>query len=433
MLDSNCINLLLGIKGESIKITNVGTIVENRNEVLIVSGVLTEEFNRCPECGGDEYFEDKKMIVKNGTKVSRILMCDTSIHKVHLNLKKQRYTCRHCQSHFTSRTTVVNPYCFISNQVKFKILESLKEKRAASRIAKACHVSWSTVQRVIQSLVPLINHSKEWLPECLMVDEFRFKSTAKDKFAFICADGNTGKLFDILPSRRVEYLIKHFNSFTLEARKMVKYIVTDMNAPYFKLAKECFPNAQVVVDRFHIVQHTNRQFNYSRIKTMKSLNQNNPEQARQYKQLKSLYKLLLKDKECLDSVNYYRRRNFKWLNLSERDVVHRLLSISDELKSDYYFYQTLLNYFRNGNSDEFYTQIKNMPSGLSKAVRHIRKAFLKYEDGIRLAMKLPYSNGKIECMNTHIKTQKRVSYGFKSFKNMRSRIFLQNDLIKFNA
>ncbi|MCZ1247084.1 transposase, partial [Enterococcus faecium] len=36
---------------------------------------------------------------------------------------------------------------------------------------------------------------------------------------------------------------------------------------------------------------------------------------------------------------------------------------------------------------------------------------------------------KIEAKNTHIKTMKRVSYGFKSFENMRIRIFLINQLI----
>ncbi|TEA56755.1 transposase [Enterococcus faecium] len=41
-----------------------------------------------------------------------------------------------------------------------------------------------------------------------------------------------------------------------------------------------------------------------------------------------------------------------------------------------------------------------------------------------------YTNGKIEAKNTHIKTMKRVSYGFKSFENMRIRIFLINQLIK---
>ncbi|MGC3347888.1 transposase, partial [Enterococcus faecium] len=42
----------------------------------------------------------------------------------------------------------------------------------------------------------------------------------------------------------------------------------------------------------------------------------------------------------------------------------------------------------------------------------------------------PYTNGKIEAKNTHIKTKKRVSYAFKSFENMRIRIFLINQLIK---
>ncbi|MGX6973350.1 transposase, partial [Vagococcus lutrae] len=42
----------------------------------------------------------------------------------------------------------------------------------------------------------------------------------------------------------------------------------------------------------------------------------------------------------------------------------------------------------------------------------------------------PYSNGKIEAKNTHIKTLKRVSYGFKSFENMKLRIFMMNRLIE---
>lgn len=42
----------------------------------------------------------------------------------------------------------------------------------------------------------------------------------------------------------------------------------------------------------------------------------------------------------------------------------------------------------------------------------------------------PYSNGNIEAKNTHIKTLKRVSYGFKSFENMKLRLFMKNQLIK---
>ncbi|MGC3595966.1 transposase, partial [Enterococcus faecium] len=53
-----------------------------------------------------------------------------------------------------------------------------------------------------------------------------------------------------------------------------------------------------------------------------------------------------------------------------------------------------------------------------------------YEEGITNAMIYPYSHGNIEAKNSHIKTMKRVSYGFKSYENMRIRIFLINQLIK---
>ncbi|MBL1231037.1 transposase, partial [Enterococcus sp. BWB1-3] len=41
----------------------------------------------------------------------------------------------------------------------------------------------------------------------------------------------------------------------------------------------------------------------------------------------------------------------------------------------------------------------------------VRKAFFKYENGIRLALTKPYSNGRLENLHTHIKTLKRVAFG----------------------
>ncbi|SLM86919.1 hypothetical protein FM121_12555 [Vagococcus fluvialis bH819] len=41
-----------------------------------------------------------------------------------------------------------------------------------------------------------------------------------------------------------------------------------MNAGYFKLAKKLFPNVSVIIDRFHLVQLSNRSLNVTRIKTM---------------------------------------------------------------------------------------------------------------------------------------------------------------------
>ncbi|WP_265145838.1 transposase [Enterococcus faecium] len=63
----------------------------------------------------------------------------------------------------------------------------------------------------------------------------------------------------------------------------------------------------------------------------------------------------------------------------------------------------------------------------------IKKAFINYESGIRLALELPYSNAKIENLHTHIKALKRVAYGFRSFRKMKTRIFLLNNLITYES
>lgn len=244
-------------------------------------------------------------------------------------------------------------------------------------------------------------------------------------------DGNTGKLFDILPSRQKKDFVAYFMRFDRKAREKVRYIVTDMNAPYFSLMKECFPNAKAIVDRFHIVQHLNKGFNQVRIRVMKQLNTKDKKQAKYYRQLKSLYKLLLKPADKLDFMTFKKRRNFNWSYLTETEVVDRLLAISPELKAAYSYYQELLSAYRDKDSEQFFQLLHSQPKELPKELQQVKKAFFTYESGIRLAFTQPYSNGRLENLHTHIKTLKRVAYGFRDFSNMRTRIFLLNGLITY--
>lgn len=55
-------------------------------------------------------------------------------------------------------------------------------------------------------------------------------------------------------------------------------------------------------------------------------------QAKYYRQLKPLYKLLLKSDDELDYTTFKKWQNFQWRYLTESEVVDRLPSISYELK-----------------------------------------------------------------------------------------------------
>ncbi|WP_143139587.1 transposase, partial [Enterococcus canis] len=50
--------------------------------------------------------------------------------------------------------------------------------------------------------------------------------------------------------------------------------------------------------------------------------------------------------------------------------------------------------------------------------------FKKYHKQIKNALRYPYSNGPLECLNNHIKVLKRNAYDFRDFYNFKLRIFL---------
>lgn len=417
---------LFTIKDKNIEIDSFKETFYKDKKAIIIEGALVRSFRRCPCCKGSA-----KQIVKNGKKAAMILLNRCGNKRTYLRLRKQRYHCRSCGKFFTAHTSLVAPSCFISKQVHYTILEELTERQSIKTIAKRCDLSVTTVQRTLSSLASTTRQKLDYLPHCLLFDEFRSLTTSHGKFSFSCMDGETGKLFDVLPSRRKKDLIAYFMRFSREARRGVRYIVTDMNAPYFSLVKECFPNAQIIIDRFHIVQHLNKFFDSVRKRVMKALDQKDATQAKFYRQLKSLYKLLLKPEDRLDYTTFRKWQNFQWCYLTETEVIDQLLSISSELKTAYQYYQKLLTAYHEKQPAAFFQLLREMPKEVPSELHHIKKAFFKYEKGIRLALLKSYSNAKLENLHTHIKCLKRIAYGFRNFTNMRLRIFLINGLISY--
>lgn len=418
----NSIKDLLEIKDPNITIENLTKGKNKKGTYNLIEGTLLDSsFNKCPHCGFEK-------IVKNGTKKSKILINRVNNQLTYLSLKKQRYSCTNCKSYFTASTDVVDKNCFISKQIHFKILEELTETQSMSNIARHTDVSPTTIQRVLTSVKKHIKVKRNWLPEYLLFDEFRSLKHQNDKFSFSCMDGNTGKLFDILPSRRSSYLYNYFLSFEKKARDHVRYVVIDMNAAYHSVIKKCFPNAQIVVDRFHIVQLLIRSFETVRKKIMNQFNKN----SKEYKLLKNYYRLLLKDEDKLNYLAYVKRRALNWTHLNEVELVDRMLSISEELKIAYHYYQNLKYSFNQRNAKDFFDIFNDKSQIIPKEFISLKNTFQRYKEGIKNAFKLSYSNAKLENLHTHIKTIKRNAYGFKNFSNMRVLIFLKRHCVLLN-
>ncbi|MBO0468895.1 ISL3 family transposase [Enterococcus plantarum] len=428
---NDSIKKMLRLTDKDLMINEVSYETFQNTKTLIVDAVLSPVPYACRNCGSSVIAGNgKSIVVKNGKKETIIRFEQYNHMPMIMRLKKQRYTCKNCQTHWTAQSYFVRPRHSIANHVRYKITSLLTEKVSLSFIAKSCQVSLTTVIRTLKELKSYLpKSSKRILPKVLMVDEFRSHTSTEDKMSFICADGESGKLIDILPTRKLPRLTNYFRDCTNPEK--VEFLVTDMNAAYFQLTKSVLPNAKLVIDRFYIVKHMNQAFNDLRIHEMKELR--NAGQNSEAEKLKKNWRFLLKNRANINHYEYKTWLSFrapKYPFLTEAMMIDRLLGFSTPLKVAYPFFHELVEAFRDKESELFFSLLKELPETLDDSFREKLQNLLTYEEGITNAMIYPYSNGKIEAKNTHIKTMKRVSYGFKSFENMRIRIFLINQLIK---
>src|SRR5699024_12798787 len=73
---------------------------------------------------------------------------------------------------------------------------------------------------------------------------------------------------------------------------------------YVNVIKEIFPQAKIIIDRFHLVQLITRSMNKTRVRVMNTFKTSNEEDKKKYSRLKRYWKLLLKNEDELTHMKY---------------------------------------------------------------------------------------------------------------------------------
>lgn len=372
----------------------------------------------CPKCG--VIFDNK--FEKHGFITSNIKIPEVSGYKTILRLHKQRYLCKHCHKAFTLSTSITNYGCFISNNTKHKIARDLIKKRSEKDIASDNNVSPNTVERIMDSYYETQKLYKHYLPKVLSFDEFKSVKTADGAMSFHMCDGITGQTIDIIEDRRLDNLIKYFFYYDYKARSRVQFIIIDMYSPYVSLIKKMFPNANIIIDKFHLTQLISRSLNKTRIMAMKKHKQH-------HRKFKRYWKLILKSRDELNSSKWKRFTCFKNL-MTTTDVVDFLIGLDNELKETYWVYQDLLHAFKKNNFDLLNKTLNKQNNNISSYMKTSIKTLLEFLPHIKNTFNNNYHNGFIEGNNNFIKVIKRIAFGFRSFKRFKARIMICKGLIK---
>lgn len=413
---------LLNIKDPNIYIlpTEPKTKLINGKNYKIIEAILTYLPEYCPCCGCIN--RSSNDIIKWGFRKN----CKIKIPKVSncfslLFLHKQRFFCKHCHNTFIAQTNLIDQHKNISNNTELQINLELMLKQSEKDIAKRLDVSVSKIDRKLNQISShtVLRHAH--LPLSMNWDEFKATKDTKGKMAFIITDNSSGNIFDINDSRKSRDLEKYFRRYSKQERDRVRHISTDFYPGYIFLAKKLFKNADISIDRFHIITQAYLALNNTRVKLC---NKSNPN----YNKLKYYWKLIVKNQFDLSDEKHY-SKHFK-RPISQKEIVLFLVNTDPTLKATYDCYQGIINSLRDKDFDKFKSIVIHENNGVSDMMKRALKLYsdnLKY---IHNSFKYDINNGVIEGTNNLIKCLKRIAFGYRRFDHFISRIFLIKGIIK---
>ena len=421
MSTNNYILNLLNIKDENIHI-----ITESKEKLIkgkkykIIEGILTYKPDCCPCCGIVN--QSTNDIIKWGFRKN----CIVKIPKqgnclTRLYLHKQRFLCKHCNNTFIAKTNLVDKYKNISNNTNHQIRLELTKKQSEKDIAERMDVSVSAVSQILDEIS---SHSVlRWpvLPKSMNWDEFKATKDTKGKMAFIITNNDNCSLFDITDSRKSRDLEQYFRRYSKQERDKVKHISIDFYSGYIHLANKLFKNAEISIDRFHIVIQAYNALNSSRICLCKK---NNPN----YNKLKDYWKLIVKNENDLCEKKHYVKHFHR--EMSQKEIVQYLINTDKTLKATYECYQGIINSLKEKDFKKFKAIAINQNKNISPKMKQALKLYRENIKYIENSFKYDINNGIIEGTNNLIKCIKRIAFGYRKFDHFIARIFLIKGIIK---
>jgi len=421
MSNNDYILNLLNIKDPNIFILNTiqEKMIKNKN-YKIVEGILTYNPEYCPCCGIIN--KSSNDIIKWGFRKN----CKIKIPKISnclslLILHKQRFYCKHCNNTFIAETNLIDRNKNISNNTELQINLELMQKQSEKDIAKRLDVSVSKIDRKLNEISSHTVLRHEHLPINMNWDEFKATKDTTGKMAFIIVDNDTGNIFDIHDSRKSRNLEKYFRRYPKFERDKVKLISTDFYSGYIYLAKKLFKNADIVIDRFHIVIQAYNALNNTRVKLCYKSNPN-------YNKLKEFWKLIVKNENDLSEDKKYNKHFRK--EVSQKHIVSYLINTDKTLKATYECYQGIINSIREKDFNKFKKIVEHKNNLISDKMKQALKLYNTNIKYIQNSFQYDINNGIIEGKNNLIKSIKRIAFGYRKYDHFVARVFLISGIIK---
>ncbi|WP_339678270.1 ISL3 family transposase [uncultured Zhongshania sp.] len=357
--------------------------------------IEAEEPDSCHVCGVLD------QLVRYGSKDQRYR--DLPIHgkPVSLWVVRRRYQCRECGSTFRPELHMMKENRMMTERLyQFVSIRALY--RTHSDVARDTGLDEKTVRQIFQEYTSTMDSIVTFeTPRILGIDELYLNK----RYRCIITNLEEKTMVDMLPNRNKPHVISYLHS--LKDKEKVQIVSIDMWPPYRDAVKQVFPQATIVVDRFHAARMANEAMEKARKAVRGDLT---PKQRRT---LKGDRKLLLKHERDLSD----RERLFveSWVNaFPELHECWKLKTAFYDIWESQCKAEAMANFDRWAESISG-EQMKYW-SDVIRSFRNWRDEIFNYFD-----LDVPVTNAFTESLNRLAKDKQRDSRGY-SFEVMRAKM-----------
>lgn len=356
----------------------------------------------CPSCGTGE----DKAVKSYDERLVRDL--DISGKEVWLHLRVRQVKCA-CGRYYQERFDWLAPgKSYTKRQAKF--IFEMSTNQSFSAAAALLNMCPKTVERIYyayaEQMIDLPQRYKQ--VRKLGIDEISGRK-GKGDYCCVLTDLERGIQLDLLPNRKKATLVAHFEQLGEDFCRQIEHVCCDMWGPYADVATQCFPQAMLTIDRFHVVKPLNEVLGAFR----RTLRKEYPKQE-EFKRLKWLL--------------YKRPEN---LSQSQEKVLETAFEMAPELEEAYVLrnsFHAIFDHAPDKHTAEKW--LEQWKEDVQMTNNDKWKPFLKtlnnWKEYILNFVESKISNAVTEGLNNCIRYISRISFAIPNFEHMRLRVLARN-------
>lgn len=337
-----------------------------------------------------------------------------------LKLRYARGHCRSCNKNRTSRVAFIHPEFESMTCGLVEVAGRMMEEMTCAATARLLRLDEKTLWRVDQRRMERMHgqmNLKEIIKDLdvskLSADEVHFRTLSTDtrdhpfapkfdiKFITNLVCTTHSKVIANAAGRDAQALASCLKELSKPQRLSVKFFALDMNQGYFRAVTRFCPNAEIAIDRFHLVQQLNERFD--RVRREEFYKAKKRHDDFQERMLSPQGRSLLVE----------RKPNFSY---QEKDMLNKLKILNDNIHNAMlivdWFHRTLdetsLGGFRRLLA-QWYGLVRQ---ARLKPLTDFARLVMRYRKNIESYIKSSLTTAISEGLNNKIRVLKAMAYGY---------------------